>query len=222
MQFPFPVLNRLVVTDGSRIIQISTIGSLAQILFQTTTFGDIARLRVDTNISPPDFFIDSFFAGDLNAYIRFAPASSFIQLSAVNGTATDDCYLYIEAGQPARLARPLVSTNNNGSTIPETWHTINGSNGWTAGSPAPQYRLMPDGTVLLKGVLTGGTTVDGTTITTLPAGYQPQVSQHVICSSTGSDWRKVVINSNGSIQIFHAIAADIRLDNVRFPLGLIA
>jgi len=58
---------------------------------------------------------------------------------------------------------------------PETWHDVALLNGWVnrAGWDHMSYRLMPDGTVRLRGSISGGTSASGTQIGSLPAGYRP-------------------------------------------------
>lgn len=59
---------------------------------------------------------------------------------------------------------------------PEVWQAATLANGWTnfGGGYAPlQYRLLPHGFVHIEGTIKPGTTTDGTTVTTLAAGYRP-------------------------------------------------
>lgn len=110
------------------------------------------------------------------------------------------------------------------SSATETWHTITLQNGWVARGVSwstPSYRLMPDGTVALKGQMSGGTTADGTKIGTLPVGYRPpEDDNYPITSFTGSNDAILEVQPNGDMFIFNAGAAPLTvgLGGVRIPL----
>jgi hypothetical protein len=62
----------------------------------------------------------------------------------------------------------------------ETWHAMALTGGWTG---TGQYKLMPDGTVMIRtsgGSLAAGTITSGTVIWTAPAGYRPASTQQSI------------------------------------------
>lgn len=64
----------------------------------------------------------------------------------------------------------------------ETWHPITLDAGWTASSPLPQYRLLPDGNVQLTGVATHASFTAPTNVNAgapLPAAYQPASTKDV-------------------------------------------
>lgn len=110
--------------------------------------------------------------------------------------------------------------------VGEVWHNVVFANGWAnlGGNWATaQYRLMPDGTVLLKGSVIGGTKVDGTVMTTLPVGYRP-ANDHIYMggnASAAGSTPSVRIFTSGQIQIF-AMNATVNgahsWDGIRFPL----
>lgn len=65
----------------------------------------------------------------------------------------------------------------------ETWHNVALLNGWAnrgATFDPLQYRLLPDGTVHLRGTIAGGTSASGTQIGTVPAGYRPPTHDTVV------------------------------------------
>lgn len=95
------------------------------------------------------------------------------------------------------------------------WVQLSLSNGWThlAGN-ALEYKLMPDGTVIIDGIITGGTTAPGTLLGTLPAGYRPRKVPRLILpseSSTTQDWTILVNNSTGAITIGRSANAGARI-----------
>lgn len=106
----------------------------------------------------------------------------------------------------------------------ETWHPIALQNGWVARGASwatPSYRLMPDGTVLLKGQMKSGTTADGTKIGTLPVGYRPiDDDNYPITSYVGSNDAILEVNPDGSMYIFNVGAGPLTvgLGGVRIPL----
>lgn len=102
----------------------------------------------------------------------------------------------------------------------ETWHTLTLANLWVADILTPQYRLMPDGTVLLQGLMKNGTTTAGTVIGTLPAGYRPLQQQRLITAeqSLGTAFRHIAVQTNGDLKVFNCTAAFICIDGIRFPV----
>lgn len=100
------------------------------------------------------------------------------------------------------------------------------ANGWSvvAGRHVPGFRLMPDGTVLMRGSLTGGTTVAGTPFAALPVGYRPDLQLFLNCNSNGtSDVMAITILANGNLQISSALGStSFALDGCRFPTAAIS
>lgn len=127
-----------------------------------------------------------------------------------SGAANAQIYVYgpITAHDPA--VSPLIDTA-------ETWHNFGASagvganpgffsNGWANfGAPwqVARYRLMPDGTVALEGLVNPGTMVAGTIMATLPSGYRP-AADHIFTGGDGTAAgavQEVLIRSNGQIQV---------------------
>lgn len=108
----------------------------------------------------------------------------------------------------------------NGNFIPEFWHTLTLANLWVTDTLTPQYRLMPDGTVLLQGLMKNGTTAGGTVIGTLPAGYRPLQQQRFISAeqSLGTAFRHIAVQTNGDLKVFNCTTAFICIDGIRFPV----
>jgi hypothetical protein len=107
----------------------------------------------------------------------------------------------------------------------ETWHAVSYLNGWTDwGAPhsSVAYRLMPDGTVMLRGVAKGGTQTDGTAVfSALPAGYRPTAGQ-VAFHFAGATSARVDIATSGATTISGmgglGAGSPLFLDGVRFPV----
>lgn len=107
-----------------------------------------------------------------------------------------------------------------------SWTNLTLKNGWVArgGSFAvPQYRMMPDGTVLLRGQMVSGTTTDSTVIATLPVGYQTSVDDNYpIAAFPGSTSENAVLEVavNGDLLIFGVGSSPILgIGGVRFPVS---
>lgn len=100
------------------------------------------------------------------------------------------------------------------------WTNLPLINSWVADGETPQYRMMPDGTVVLRGNLKDGTTADGTVFGQLPAGFRPTTAHRFITAEkqTGLDYRHVRVSANGDIDVFKCTAARICIDGVRFPV----
>lgn len=96
------------------------------------------------------------------------------------------------------------------------------ANGWSdiGGSfEVGSCKLSLSGTVELSGVLSVGTTTNGTTIFTLPAGFRP--SKTVLCLvATELNDCLVSINTSGTVSItrFSGGGSYITLNNVKFPV----
>lgn len=136
---------------------------------------------------------------------------------------------YYGASLPAATitaAQPGTGTSGTNPALSETWHTVTGlPSGWTQGTQAARYRLMPDGTVVLDGSITttgAGPWPAGTTLFTLPTGYAPPefrafVTRSAIAVAAGQD--TVTVMSSGAVQngqTFTASGQNLTLDGVRF------
>lgn len=126
------------------------------------------------------------------------------------------------------VVSPFAFANDPGvaaspPTTPAGWHNLGLLNGWTAvaGRHAPGYHMMCDGTVLLRGSLTGGTTTAGTTIGVLPAGFRPDLQLFLDTNSNATGTvTALTILANGDINISSALGAtSFALDDCRFPVA---
>lgn len=84
--------------------------------------------------------------------------------------------MFLSAVANITALKPGTGTSISNIAAEETWNTITLDAGWTAGSPAPQYRMTPDGNVQFTGnashaSFTSGTNVNGST--PLPSAYRP-------------------------------------------------
>jgi hypothetical protein len=105
----------------------------------------------------------------------------------------------------------------------ETWINATLQNGWTnvgAGFANVSHRLMPDGTVLLRGAANAGTLADGTVLFTLPSGYRPTTIVVFPVQVIGAPAQsRIRIQTNGVVDIFSMTGGTtLRLDSVRFPV----
>ncbi|NUR04312.1 MAG: hypothetical protein HOY79_49765 [Streptomyces sp.] len=161
-----------------------------------------------------------------------------IQMYA-GGTSLDGAKAYLEWYNNSTAYVPFL-WNQNGivgigsvyaaqpGTVPaaqEAWHTTSLAASWTASGGAPcSYRLMADGTVVMKGFMTfAGTLTSGSTITgtALPAGYRPLQTYVVPCVLGGNVTGQIQVNTNGSVQIFltaSLVNPTLVWDAVRFPV----
>lgn len=91
-------------------------------------------------------------------------------LAVTGGTTTDT----------ETVTGQLTATGGSAGTptkvTTDTWNTMTLTGGWTAGGYA-RYRLNPDRTVEIQGVISAGTLTNGTSIWTAPAGYVPTLNQ---------------------------------------------
>jgi hypothetical protein len=80
-----------------------------------------------------------------------------------------------------------------------TWTNASLQNGWAnygGGWEAAQYRMTCDGTVMLRGLVTGGT--HGATIFTLPIGYRP-INNVLVATIQGNVLGRLNVMSSGTV-----------------------
>lgn len=132
-------------------------------VFGNNTYPTVAKGAFGFNISPAGAL--QVFTGDSGGFIFNQNAT--MQMSAGN---------YLVASNPA-------------TGLEETWHPMTLLNSWAVDGIA-RYQLMPDNTVMVEGTqLVPGTVTGGTSIWTPPAGYVPTTTQRlelIIENSTGS------------------------------------
>lgn len=120
-----------------------------------------------------------------------------------------------------------TTTHNFGTDVPiitDTWQNVTFSNGWSnnGGFSACQVRMDTSGYVRLRGSALPGTRTDGTVICTLPAAYVPPatkiVGAAVTASSNPTVLTRLIINTNGTIQVFGAgtPVVSVMLDGITF------
>jgi hypothetical protein len=119
----------------------------------------------------------------------------------------------------------LASLSVTGSiTTDASWNSFTFSNSWVDNTTA-RYRMMPDGTVQFKGIITkvanptGGEIV----ITGLPAAYRPLARANFLCacgSRAGNGTQKIEVETDGTCKIWDMAAAsgDVCLDSIRYPV----
>lgn len=103
----------------------------------------------------------------------------------------------------------------------EVWKTLTLLNGWVGvAGLIPQYRLMVDGTVQMRGCMTGGTTAAATQIGQLDVGYRPGQTYRFITAeqATGNEFRHVAVQPSGILNIFNCLTANICIDGIRFSV----
>lgn len=91
-----------------------------------------------------------------------------------------------------------ISGTYNGVTLSDSgWNSVSLTNGFSATSPAPAYRLL-NGVVFLRGGVTGGT--GNTSAFTLPSGYRPAVNSVIATQQYGtSNDTYITVNTDGTV-----------------------
>jgi len=106
------------------------------------------------------------------------------------------------------------------------WSPLTLQNGWTAytgsggGWTTPAYGKSAGSIILMKGIIAGGTTTYGTTITTLPEGYRPKTKSifPVMSSPDGNTMQlgAVHILPTCEVQIYNCHNYYLSLENIIF------
>jgi hypothetical protein len=179
-------------------------------------FGNIIPAGISSDIGGVSV---SLFGGQIN----------FSNGSLINGpSAGANLVLQAGSGGDVALLSPVTATSGTAASPTEittdVWHTAVLVNGWTG---TAQYKLQPDGTVMLRtlGSLGAGTLTNGTTLFTLPAGppsYQPAEGQQIGCiiSAVGAGSAAsgaspfLTIGTNGAV-VVENIAVQVAT-NIRF------
>ncbi len=148
--------------------------------------------------------------GRMRLHVESAIASKSVDLYLVGGDASTDTG-YIRVNKEIRFTDP------GNANLPEPWHNFGASAGTTANPgffsnswanfggawQVAGYRLMPDGTVRVRGLVTGGTVTGGTIMATLPTGYRPPADL-IFAGGDGTasnQSQEVVVTSSGQIKV---------------------
>lgn len=99
------------------------------------------------------------------------------------------------------------------------WVELIPTGGWSSlGTPyaSPAAMLLPNGLVLLRGVLTGGTL--GTVALALNYVFQPMHSIRCTCASASGYVGVIEIDPSGDLTILGGSTSFIALDGISYPL----
>lgn len=148
-----------------------------------------------------------------------------VPVAGVNAYAnTDSAGTQWAAGftGPAGAFDPTAAAS--GTWKPETWHTLTPASGWTAPTPL-QYKLMPDNTVMVTGLLTvPSSPANPALVATLPNFYLPARSESLTAIENPATPYTAVphvcsVSTAGAIQVYGALTAGNSLRVYgRFPL----
>lgn len=166
----------------------------------------------------------AFLSFDTSGELFLSTALGGIQLSSVSGILVNAGALGITLDGPVTAtggtaASPTVVTT-------DTWHAAAPANGWAnqgGGLYELQYRLMPDNSVWLIGVISSAA-LTSTQFFTLPAGYRPAntggdypVGFHTSAGYTAGCFLRIA--TSGACSVVNAVAGTgAVLINARIPL----
>lgn len=186
-----------------------------------TGVGTDAQFAISGDANPLTFgaYMDAmadgtgfFIAGDTAAARGFLELGNTALVGAVGANPTITLYDR-SFGTTATLIRD------------SGWTDIPMATGWTSDSGNPaRYRMMPDGTVQLRGHVNKSTApASGDSISTaLPAAYRPSAYMNFLCpaSASASASQKASVETTGVIKVFHPVAGvgDVILSPVRYPV----
>jgi hypothetical protein len=111
----------------------------------------------------------------------------------------------------ARLKAELDRRINPLSAAP-TWISATLTSGWSnqSGFQVAQYTKDPSGFVVLRGVVTGGSTGSTATILTLPVGFRPAANER-FATVSGAGTATLEIQTDGRVVPFTATTTQISL-----------
>jgi fibronectin type III domain protein len=134
--------------------------------------------------------------GRMRLHVESSVASNDVDLFLVGGDNVNDTG-YV------RVTKPIKATDPTTPGVAETWHNITINSGSPLSGGTPQVKLMPDGTCILRGGVTGHSIAGNTVIATLPTGFRPATAARYSCATegTGGTVNVVGVATNGQISI---------------------
>lgn len=181
---------------------------------------EIGVIRSDTRVETTNaiftektIFIQAGDGTGLNGPMLAFDASSAIFKNSINADGVG----YSKA--TTYFTRTGTNANWIGFTYANGWSDLGGN--WETGA----YKITPDGWVTFKGVIIGGTKVDGTVLFTLPAAVRPTLDQiltvAMISAGAGSNINLRVFAATGQCQCFGIAGSangNMSLNSARYPL----
>jgi hypothetical protein len=108
--------------------------------------------------------------------------------------------IVLEVQQSVIQANAVINGVKPGTTTAEGWNNITLDSGWAAGAQAPQYRMLPDGNVQVRGSATHAGTTAAVNINNsnpIPSGYWPGQNRVYRPPTAGDTAGTVQIGNNG-------------------------
>lgn len=209
--------NRVGSLDGSRGLVLIGNGTDDDPGFEVTPFGDMlwgsSILEIDASIEVSEAGQVEISSGAQAGQTQGAVIINS-QTAAATGPAVQ-VFRYLYGNQPDISSSPPAIAVWFPLPLMNTWGNVGGA------VQVAQYRAMPDGTVMCRGSITGGT---ATAFGTLPASYRPAASlQFPVGGGTGvaaGNNLHVVITAAGVMTINgeSAVGGSFALDGIRFAL----
>jgi hypothetical protein len=122
---------------------------------------------------------------ELGAIVAATQAPIGGQILTGDGNIEFDVY----DGTSTRVNQLLINKTVSSSMLPiisGSWANVSFANGWSNfGAPysGAQWRIMTDGTVLLRGMIKAGTVTSGTLMFAIPLAAQPPANKLLVCNS---------------------------------------
>lgn len=140
--------------------------------------------------------------------------SSTVNIQTVSGTILLNFPNVVSGISGVRISPPGVGGTTPGVNaliggIDETWHAITLDAGWSASTQAPQYRMLPDGNVQVRGVCTHTSVTANTNINSgnpIGSDYRPAQIRFYRAADPSDTAGLVQINTAGVFQV-HANAS---------------
>jgi len=116
--------------------------------------------------------------GNEPASISSPDGVSLLLSSGLDNDSDTFTSLSLQPASAAGASYPDGAIFVTGPLVEDSWHSMSLLTGFTAGGQTPEYTLLPDGRVLLRGsVSLTATHAAGTAFWTCPTGYKPAVAQ---------------------------------------------
>ena len=206
-----PTLSRTVVSPTAIDIGLSTGGTVSL----STPTASIPGLMSGADKTKLDGLSQGLTTVDLGS----SPTSTTV---TVTNTGGSNASIPSATTSLAGVMSPADKVKLNGIATGATNDTatrvnLTLINGWSNfnGGYAVAHVLKQGNTIILGGLITGGSTTIVTTLTTLPVGYRPTTAMRFLCECAGGG-AFIVIENNGAVSYHGALAGSVPASFLNF------
>jgi hypothetical protein len=161
-------------------------------------------------------FLETVDSGQVHVGSSVALQDGALQLSYYDSNHNTDSYLQlgptiIKMGSDFSAKTLSIDTTAGMNMWVDVWHNINPGNSWGI-VVQPQYMIMPDGQVIMRGIISSGNLSNATIIFAFPASYAPNVEANLHCTADNAPNNIFKMATNGNMSIFNCTSGNYYLE----------